>query len=902
METTQNIDIIERISQVLHEEKWTRTMISQYTLSHFKELEELFQLIINSDSVNDILKLCEDYLQTNKNSIAALYFSGMISLLRQSLDDSNLVKLINLLNQNQKSTLVEHLCNTILKHGEHRFALKSLLDLAKQENNETKILNIEERLVKVDLDDAETTFDLAQKYEKAQNLSKAIEYYKKAIHRFLLKKNFPRLKDSWDKLLKLTPKEFEYFMQIENKVSKSLDWDSEKSLQLLEELYEVAIQNENYDQCIEIQQKIFKHEGMANQVRRNIVEVLKKKYADNPKIDEIIRLSGISQSYRNLDEGLRDFYKHLSFAKGNFVYHNSWGVGIIKDILEKEQEFIIDFEKKRQHRMAQKMAVEALMPLQKDDIRVLIATTKQEELKKKIKDDIEGTLKTIMKSFGNRIDFKTIRAVLTPSVLTAAEWSSWSSNARKILKKSPEFAFDPEKPDTYLLRSQPISYEEKAFSKFRGEKDFYKRVEIFYEILEEDLVSSDYFSEIYNYYVNIFKSNKVNDEVVSSFLLLQLLNQRYSYFALPNVKSFKEIFEELENPEETFSNIKDVELKKMFLKNIRNEISNWPSVYSSIFLRSPNKNLIDELLINQNKNEVKKLFKTIIERFREYKDAMLWLAKFLEENNQYASYEITQEKVIINLLNILELSGRDINNNKDINNAKRYKKIILNFLFKENVLEQFIQEIDQDKAERLLSLIRDNHEIPATDAQNIKDLIYRKFSLILNKEEGGAITTSKKGLLTTRLMFNQKSKELTHLVEVEIPKNSKEIGDAMALGDLKENAEYHAAKERQGILNATVSQLSRELEIATVIDPSEVETSKIGFGTKITLLNLINNQQEVFTILGPWESQPEKNIISYLSPIGERLLGRSEGETLKFTINDRQFQFQVLKIEKADFS
>jgi transcription elongation GreA/GreB family factor len=99
-----------------------------------------------------------------------------------------------------------------------------------------------------------------------------------------------------------------------------------------------------------------------------------------------------------------------------------------------------------------------------------------------------------------------------------------------------------------------------------------------------------------------------------------------------------------------------------------------------------------------------------------------------------------------------------------------------------------------------------------------------------------------------------------------------------------------------------VSQLSRELEIATVIDPSEVETSKIGFGTKITLLNLINNQQEVFTILGPWESQPEKNIISYLSPIGERLLGRSEGETLKFTINDRQFQFQVLKIEKADFS
>lgn len=902
MSEVKTSEIIEKISQVLHEEKWTRTVISQYTLSHFKELEDLFQLIINSDSVNDILQLCDDFLQTNKSSIAALYFSGMISLLRQSLDDSNLVKLINLLNQNQKPALVEHLCQTILKNGEHKFALRSLLDLAKQENNDQKIMQLEERLVKVDLEDAETTFDLAQKYESLQNTEKAIEFYKKSIHRFLLKKNFPRLKDAWDRLLKLSPKEYEYFLQIEHKVSKSLEWDEEKSLQLLEDLYPVVLKNGHYDQCIEILLKIYKYEGKAANVRKEIVETLKKKYSDNPRIEEYIKLSGIAQSFKNLEDALRDFHKHLSFAKGNFVYHNAWGVGIIKDILEKEQEFVIDFEKKRQHRMAQKMAVEALQPLQRDDIRVLIATTKPEELKKKIKDDIEGTLKMVMRSYGNKADLKTIRALLVPAVLTVSEWTTWSSNARKILKKSPDFAFDPEKPDTYLLRLQPISYEEKAFNKFRGEKDFYKRIEVFFELLDEDLVSSDYFSDIFNHFTTIMKSNKVDDEVISSFLLLQILFQRYPYFATSLPKSFKELFHELEDPVETYISIKDNELRKAFLRYTVNEIDSWPAIYGKMFLYSPNKSLIDELLSNQKKKEVDQLFKTIVEHFREYKEAMIWLAKFLEDFNQYDNYGISKEKVIINLLNILEISGRDINNSKDTSAAKKHKKTILALLFKDKLLEDFINQIEQDKAERLLALIKDSHEIPAADVQHIKNRILEKFTDIAQKENVATSTViSKKALLTTRAMYNKKSKELSYLVEVEIPKNSKEIGDAMALGDLKENAEYHAAKERQGILNATISQLSRELEVATVVDPQDVDPSRVSFGTKVKLLNLENNQIEDYVILGPWESKPEENIISYLSPLGEKLLSKRVGDHLKFSINERSFLFEVKSIEKADF-
>jgi transcription elongation GreA/GreB family factor len=123
----------------------------------------------------------------------------------------------------------------------------------------------------------------------------------------------------------------------------------------------------------------------------------------------------------------------------------------------------------------------------------------------------------------------------------------------------------------------------------------------------------------------------------------------------------------------------------------------------------------------------------------------------------------------------------------------------------------------------------------------------------------------------------------------------------MALGDLKENAEYHAARERQTLLSAAVTTLNKELESATVIQKTEVDKAKVSFGTIVTLVNNADGKLETYTILGPWESDPVNNVISYLSPFGDKLMGSKTGEKLKFTINERKCDYLVKGIKLADF-
>jgi len=183
-----------------------------------------------------------------------------------------------------------------------------------------------------------------------------------------------------------------------------------------------------------------------------------------------------------------------------------------------------------------------------------------------------------------------------------------------------------------------------------------------------------------------------------------------------------------------------------------------------------------------------------------------------------------------------------------------------------------------------------------------RSIILAKYpNVVFPSEQRAKSISIRKGLLATLKMYNQKKKELSHIIEVEVPQNSKEIGTALALGDLKENAEYHAAKEKQAILSATVTNLEKDISNATVIKPEDVDLGKIGFGTVVTLENLVEKKNEKITILGPWESDPEHNVISYLSPLGEKLLNRQLNEELNFTINERNYHYVVKKIELSQF-
>lgn len=138
--------------------------------------------------------------------------------------------------------------------------------------------------------------------------------------------------------------------------------------------------------------------------------------------------------------------------------------------------------------------------------------------------------------------------------------------------------------------------------------------------------------------------------------------------------------------------------------------------------------------------------------------------------------------------------------------------------------------------------------------------------------------------------------ELKRLKEVEAPKVSKEIGIAREHGDLKENAEYHAAKDKQGMIVARISHLEQCLSRAEVIDPSKLSGSKVQFGAEVKLLNLDTEEKQTFQIVGPEEADIKQGRISVSSPLARSLLGREAGEEIKVTMPAGPREFEILEV------
>lgn len=148
----------------------------------------------------------------------------------------------------------------------------------------------------------------------------------------------------------------------------------------------------------------------------------------------------------------------------------------------------------------------------------------------------------------------------------------------------------------------------------------------------------------------------------------------------------------------------------------------------------------------------------------------------------------------------------------------------------------------------------------------------------------------------TKYGYDKLITELKNLKEVERPKNIIEIDTAREHGDLKENAEYHAARERQLFLDARINELTQLVAEARVIDPASLTHDKVSFGSTIKLEDLESEEQFTYTIVGATESNPEKGLISYNSPLAKQLLGKLVGDEVGVTLPKGRVDYEILDI------
>ena len=145
--------------------------------------------------------------------------------------------------------------------------------------------------------------------------------------------------------------------------------------------------------------------------------------------------------------------------------------------------------------------------------------------------------------------------------------------------------------------------------------------------------------------------------------------------------------------------------------------------------------------------------------------------------------------------------------------------------------------------------------------------------------------------------YDQLKKELKHLISIERPEIINAIAEARAHGDLSENAEYHAAKERQGYIEGRIQELNGKLSSANVIDVSKLSGDKIIFGATVKFVDVETDEEKCFRIVGEDEADLEKNMISVNSPIARALIGKREGDSLVIPIPKGSIEVEVLDVK-----
>ena len=140
--------------------------------------------------------------------------------------------------------------------------------------------------------------------------------------------------------------------------------------------------------------------------------------------------------------------------------------------------------------------------------------------------------------------------------------------------------------------------------------------------------------------------------------------------------------------------------------------------------------------------------------------------------------------------------------------------------------------------------------------------------------------------------------KLRQLKTKDRPDISQAIADARAHGDLKENAEYHAAKEQQGFIEAKIQEIEHALGNAQVIDVKEIpETGRVVFGATIDLFDIANNKSITYKIVGNLESDPEAGLISIQTPIAQGLIGKNVGDEVSIKTPSGAIDFEIEKVQ-----
>ncbi|MEQ8820965.1 MAG: GreA/GreB family elongation factor [Sumerlaeia bacterium] len=702
--------------------------------------------------------------------------------------------------------------------------------------------------------------------------------------------------------------------------------------ELLQSLYTDLIKTRNeqgrHDHALEVQRALLSRDNMLEFLRFPLMETLRGLHSerDATHLNEIFREAGFTTDTPDLKKILRRFDDLIGASKGQVFRHRQWGLGIVLELDVRENWAVVDFQKKPGHRMTVE-GIKSFLERIPDDHLLARLAKEPDDLKQKTDDDPAAVVRLTLKSFSKRMKVADIkRQFITQGLMTEAEYKKWWVKAKDKVRLDPYIDVSGTGANmVFTLRKDPRSFMDEIVHQLIGAKDISGRRNALRDVAKHGDsadMSPDDVAALYGLFTHPVESGQL--ETDSQKLGHGLLYEEFSDLFPPsqtNPIDVDGLLKACQDPGELIKEIPVWELQKLAIERylaVRGENSlnsgergEASSTIGTVFLHGEPRlaQWIDKMLENQGLIDIRsQCMERVFSRPDRNPDLFVWAAKNLLAGKGDFPHlaEVIHPLMICEELasltsQYLEMGDSDTGaeSKSARNTATKFRAVLMDKNFK--AFRESLKKADEEEARRFLMAIGMMRGLPSKFRSEL-ERITLEIHKGLKKPSKSEMEESARAEYhyTTEESLAKARKELSHILNVEVPENSKAIGEAAALGDLKENAEYHAAKDRQKLLRSRVGELEDLIARARVVDPEMVNTDKTRFGTKVTLLRRDTNDREEVTILGMWEGNPDQGIINYLTPLGKQLVNRAATEEFVFKRPDGQeIPYRIEKIEKA---
>lgn len=590
----------------------------------------------------------------------------------------------------------------------------------------------------------------------------------------------------------------------------------------------------------------------------------------NSELQKLVAAAKLSSS---------DAEKLSLLEPGTPCQHKSWGLGKIAEWDLLGDRVIIDFESKAGHPMKLSFAAESLVPLAPDSLMGR-RITDLPALQKMAKEDPTSLIELALKGNDNKLYLDALDKLLIPKIVSEAEYKKWWENAKKVLKTARHIVVPTKRADPLILRAQDEKAGAIMVRNFLGARDLRGKLSAMASIMKDlDLFESPA-KELQPVFLDITqmarKSWKLHPRET-----LQLVLSREELRASDSVKADLEhdtpvtpsdIMRDLRGQLADIANALPSGLLGRFYREFPTAFPGEEWIKDALgHLTRTGGRAVDEITAVLDANDkidvLTDFLKKAVRNRTLSSDLLIWICK--ERKGLAESvFDMDLGNAIISALEDDHVAG----------GPKKTARLHDAFADDKTLLGEMVADAsDEDLrllAKRILS-------VPVFDELTRRSLMGKIIKSRPEMEkmmEENAEAQRDTALIVSWESLERKKKELDDITNVQIPHNKNEIQIAREEGDLRENGGYKAARQQQAVLLRLQSKIERELRNAQGTDFANVGTDKVSIGNIVDVVDAGTNEQETFTILGAWDGDPDKKIISYLSDTAKALIGKTVGE------------------------